>query len=26
VLTFGIAAIVETPGVDLKEWDTLREF
>jgi len=26
VLTFAIAAIAETPGVDLKEWDTIREF
>jgi predicted DNA-binding protein with PD1-like motif len=26
VLTFAIAAIAETPGVDLREWDTIREF
>jgi predicted DNA-binding protein with PD1-like motif len=26
VLTFAIAAIAETPGVDLREWDTIRDF
>jgi predicted DNA-binding protein with PD1-like motif len=26
VLTFAIVAIVETPGVDLREWDTIRQF
>jgi len=26
VLTFAIAAIAELPGVDLAEWDTIREF
>ena len=26
VLTFAIAAIAELPGVDLAEWDSIREF
>jgi predicted DNA-binding protein with PD1-like motif len=26
VLTFAIATIADMPGVDLREWDTIREF